>query len=76
VTGQMTWRDAVRAHRWRLVALFAGVLAPLAVFGSLASEVWGHEGFAWDALVTAPLIPGHCSAATRTNGALTGAGER
>lgn len=49
MTGQMTWRDAVRAHRWRLVALFAGVLAPLAVFGSLASEVWGHEGFAWDA---------------------------
>jgi membrane-associated phospholipid phosphatase len=36
------------AQRWALVALFGGVLAPLALFGALAAEVWAHEGFPWD----------------------------
>ncbi|GAC1401674.1 MAG: phosphatase PAP2 family protein [Chloroflexota bacterium] len=46
---QTAWRDQLGRHRWRLLALFGGVLAPLALFGSLAGDVWNHEGFDWDA---------------------------
>ena len=42
------YRRAIVAHPQALLALFAGVLAPLFVFGSLAEEVWAREGFGWD----------------------------
>lgn len=46
---QQRWREQLLAYRWRLGALFGGVLAPLCVFGALAEEVWSHEGVGWDA---------------------------
>lgn len=39
------------AHRWRLLALFVGVIVPMYVFGRLAEDVWHHEGFAFDGVV-------------------------
>jgi len=42
-------RRAPIAHPGALLALFAGLLAPLFVFGRLAEEVWAREGFGWDA---------------------------
>ncbi|GAC1436413.1 MAG: phosphatase PAP2 family protein [Chloroflexota bacterium] len=45
------WREQLAAHRWWLVALIIGVLLPLWIFGTLAEEVWSHEGFAWDAAI-------------------------
>lgn len=42
------YRRAIVARPQALLALFAGVLAPLFVFGSLAEEVWAREGFGWD----------------------------
>lgn len=41
----------VVAHRLRLVLLFVGVLAPLALFGALADEVWEGEAMFFDAPV-------------------------
>jgi membrane-associated phospholipid phosphatase len=41
----MPW---LRTHKWRLLALFAGVLAPLWLFGALAEEVLEQEPFAFD----------------------------
>ena len=43
------WGRVLLGWRWGLLALFAGVLAPLLVFGALAKTVWEREGFAWDA---------------------------
>lgn len=46
------WRTRIepwlRAHRWQLLALFAGVLAPLWLFGALAEDVIEGESFAFD----------------------------
>ncbi len=39
---------ALLARPRSLLALFARILAPLFVFGSLAEDVWAREGFAWD----------------------------
>jgi len=41
-------RRTILARHRPLLALFAGILAPLVVFGSLAEDVWAREGFAWD----------------------------
>jgi membrane-associated phospholipid phosphatase len=41
----------ILARRWALLGLFAGILAPLVVFGDLAEDVWRREGFAWDGSV-------------------------
>lgn len=35
-------------HRWRVLLLFCGVLAPLLVFGDIAEDVWKREAFRWD----------------------------
>lgn len=52
------------ARRWLLLALFAGVFVPLAIFGALAEGVWEQEGFAWD---TAILWAVHRYAAPATD---------
>lgn len=48
-------RISMPQYRWAggrqtkpLVALFAGILAPLFLFGLLAEDVWEREGFGWD----------------------------
>ncbi len=41
-------RDFTTQHRWRLLALFAGVLIPLLFFGHLAEEVHSDGGLWFD----------------------------
>lgn len=54
-------RFAVR-HRWQLLALFVGIFVPMYAFGSLAEDVWRHEGFALDSAVL-KAVHAHASAA-------------